>query len=446
MCQGKPLSVIELFYGLFHMDIPKTPRNSLRKPQDIEMYALYYAPRFIKEYWQAKRLRQLIKHATRNIPLYRDLLASKKIDVRRVRKPTDLRLLPIITKETFSGSSVDMFVDNSRTMNQVWSSTSGTSGKPFSFIPGLSGDLTYSDFISFRFLLSYGWYPWEISEIKIARIKMHRDNRENRFFVSVQEFFSDPDASIVRIAEFKPLVLEGFPSVLLELVRRVEANPSLPKIAPRFAVVMGEVLTVAARERISKALGCEVYNRYSTEEMGTLGMECGQHDGFHLINDVVLVEVTDDTGAPAAPGEQGKILLTDLSNFNMPLIRYDVGDSGFIIKDACACGQLAPRIKIAGRHSASLSFGARRIFHLECAAIFEAFSGIVLQYQVVKRSDSELLLRLVTSRELTEAETLDITKAFHAIAGEIRVVPERVKLIESSPTGKSQTIVDMSAV
>jgi hypothetical protein len=73
---------------------------------------------------------------------------------------------------------------------------------------------------------------------------------------------------------------------------------------------------------------------------------------FHVNSDAVFVEVLDfRSGEPVEPGSAGRVVVTDLLNTAMPIIRYDIGDAGVPGgRSGCPCGRVTPRLQLVGRH------------------------------------------------------------------------------------------------
>jgi phenylacetate-CoA ligase len=100
---------------------------------------------------------------------------------------------------------------------------------------------------------------------------------------------------------------------------------------------------------IEAVFGCPVFNRYGCREVGIIASECPAHDGLHVAAEGLVVEVLCD-GRPARPGELGAVVVTDLLNRAMPLIRYRVGDAAVPEDRPCACGRGLPRLRsVTGR-------------------------------------------------------------------------------------------------
>ena len=101
----------------------------------------------------------------------------------------------------------------------------------------------------------------------------------------------------------------------------------LRRVGIRVAFVTGEVLLPHQRQLIEATLNCSVANGYGGRDSGFIAHECPQ-GGMHLIADAVITEIVAADGRPAAVGEPGEIVVTDLYSHEAPFIRYATGDIG----------------------------------------------------------------------------------------------------------------------
>ena len=103
------------------------------------------------------------------------------------------------------------------------------------------------------------------------------------------------------------------------------------------------------RALLEEVFGCPVFNRYGCREVSVMASECPAHCGLHVMAEGLYLEIETPNG-PAAPGEMGAILVTDLLNGAMPLIRYRIGDLAAWAEGPCPCGRGLPRLRsVAGR-------------------------------------------------------------------------------------------------
>jgi phenylacetate-CoA ligase len=399
--------------------------------------------------WQERYVQRLLHHASQNVPVWSQLLRENSIDPFSIRSILDLARLPSTSKRFFLGKMPEQYIDNSRRSRKAhWYVTSGTSGIPFTFLMSEHAtDATYIDFGSLRFLWWRGEGFETMSTINMARIKIRAQNSAHRFFTSVEDFQTDPHAALAKIARFKPEILSTYPSLLLEIARLTQSDPSFPRLGARFALSFGETLTPSIRSFITDTLSLEVYDRYGLEEVGAVGVECRLHDGFHINTESVIVEVTDESFRPIMQGKEGRVVITDLFNYGMPFIRYDTGDSGRISYEPCECGLESPRLWVKGRYSAYLSFPTRTIHHLEFDGAMDSFMHAVYQYQIVKLSDERVSARIIAGPAFSDTIEQRIIQNLRALLGpSIHIQVEQVPILSSTPRGKSRIVVDESKI
>jgi len=122
-------------------------------------------------------------------------------------------------------------------------------------------------------------------------------------------------------------------------------------------MVSAETLTDGMRETMERVFRAPVVNRYGTRETGGIACECRHRRGLHVTVLTHHVEVVRPDGRAAAPGEVGDLVITLLTNYSMPLIRYRIGDRGAFVADGapCPCGRTMPRLATVAARSTRLS-------------------------------------------------------------------------------------------
>ncbi len=403
-------------------------------------------PLSVQVRWQSYYLRRLVTHHATHVSLYRTLLREKGVSPSDVRSCGDLDTLPVTRKQTFIGKLVESYTDSSHPTRGFWYVTSGTSGVPFRFLMSEHNIIEkFVDFASLRFLWWRGIGVRSLSTLNIARIKIRAPESEHRLFVPVEDYLTNPRRALECLHTFAPDVLAAYPSILLDMVGVLLSNPSLKKPLPRFVLSFGEMLAPSVRKRIETVLGCEVYDRYGLEEIGVIGVECAMHKGFHINTESVILEVVDEHHKPVAHGTEGTILATDLFNFGMPFIRYETGDRGILMLESCECGLSSPRVMIRGRYSAFLSFPHRRIHHLEFDGAMDGFMNNVLQYQVAKINNQNVVVRVVPGPGFSISISSQIvTQLKKLVGGSVRITVEVSDAPPLTQKGKSRIVVDLS--
>ena len=140
--------------------------------------------------------------------------------------------------------------------------------------------------------------------------------------------------------KFRPSLIRAFPSSLQKFAKYInEKRAVLP--SPKAIICVGEPLLQSQRELFSKIFGCDVFNCYVSRECGNIACECAAHDGLHIAEEMIYLEIENH-----GKNEFGEILLTDLWNMGMPLIRYKIQDAARFIKGDCSCGKKHRRIGV----------------------------------------------------------------------------------------------------
>jgi phenylacetate-CoA ligase len=107
---------------------------------------------------------------------------------------------------------------------------------------------------------------------------------------------------------------------------------SLGKINLLGIISGSEMLFDDTREALETVFDCKVFSRYSNQENGIIGQDETENNTFILNEAHYMLEILKmDSNEPATEGEVGRIVITDLYNYAMPMIRYDTGDIGSLV-------------------------------------------------------------------------------------------------------------------
>ena len=241
------------------------------------------------------------------------------------------------------------------------------------------------------------------------------------------------------------LLLSGYPSVLFGLAK--EARQGRLRIAPARISCAGEPLLPEIRAALEEAWNVPVINLYGASEFGG-HVSCGLGPGLHLSDDLAIFEPVDAAGRPVAPGVcSDKIYVTNLFNYTMPLIRYEVTDQLRFIDGACTCGSAHQLIADPqGRQDDCFRYGDLTIN----AHVFRSVLGRqrnVLEYQVRQTaSGADVAVRCIGSVNCAEiaAEITRDLKTLGVDSPEITVVPvEHLERHERS--GKLKRFIPLAA-
>jgi len=305
---------------------------------------------------QERKLRTLLNKAIREVEFYRELYRS--IDLSSSRNAHGLlQRLPIVTRKMLSDTPLQKrtaaSVDSSKTLKRT---TSGSTGTPVSILETKSS-AAYWHALYLRRLWAWGVRPGN----RILRMLPATpatsigffigENPLDRLFKNVIRLF-DMSAGIDRqflgkIIESNATVLIAQPSTILAIIKKMEENDV--SLSFKIVATTGEVLTPTMRKKIQDTFHCDVYDQYSTVELGNIAWECPTHIAYHINNDSVVLELRNprQIGRSAIEGEA---VGTCLYRYATPLIRYLTGDVVRIREDECSCGRGLPLLEeVEGR-------------------------------------------------------------------------------------------------
>jgi phenylacetate-coenzyme A ligase PaaK-like adenylate-forming protein len=162
-----------------------------------------------------------------------------------------------------------------------------------------------------------------------------------------------------RLARFQPTLIGAYPSALEQLVGAAEDGVLV--IHPELIFTGGETVTPALRRRVREVWNAEIFDFYGLTETLIIAGECGAHQGMHLYDDLVVLEVVDEDGRHVPPGERGAgVYVTSLINHTLPIIRYAVTDLMTVTDEPCPCGAPFRRIvAVEGRREEMIDLRRR---------------------------------------------------------------------------------------
>lgn len=251
---------------------------------------------------------------------------------------------------------------------------------------------------------------------------------------------SDIDHQLDWLVARSPDYVLTHPSNLKALVKRaIREGVVLPNL--KQLRTFGEVLPEETRELCRRAWGVEIADVYSSEETGYIGLQCEQ-GAYHVQSENLLVEIIGDHGGPAKPGEIGRVLITTLHNFAMPLIRYDIGDYAESGAE-CPCGRGLPVIRrILGRERNMLKLPDGTEHWPSFPEDLWVGIAPVQQLQVIQKTLDSVILRLKPSRPLTEEEKVRLVEIFkRTLAFPYRITVEEVPSIPRTKNSKFEDFI-----
>ena len=257
--------------------------------------------------------------------------------------------------------------------------------------------------------------------------------------------FDEVDHQIEVLRQLRPHTFSAY-AISLELIADRVLELGIEDVRPAVVFSAAMPLSDRGRQQAERAFGVRPLDLYVAAELGPLAFECPVERGsLHLNDDVQIIEILDDHGQRAGPGEVGQVVVTQLHTLAQPLIRYRLGDYAARLPGPCACGRGLARLSpVQGRtrHVIRTPDG-RALYGMMVSTVVKPFEE-VRRWQVRQTERDAVRLLVVPTpawrpevgREIARQLTLKFGAGIHF---EVEPVDD----IPLAPNGKLQTIVPL---
>jgi len=400
--------------------------------------------------WQEERLAQILWHASRNVPYYRQQWEMRRRNGDQATMES-LSNWPVLSKDVLRDHPKAFVTDGIKLNSQIVEHTSGTTGKPLTLWMSKDSVRQWFTLFEARWRSWYGLSrhdPWGI--LGGQMVTPFAQNMPpfwvwnagmNQLYLSSYHLAPQNIAAYLdAIQRHKLVYLLGYASSLYSVAQlALEQNLNIPVL--KVVISNAEPLYDHQREVVSKAFKCPVYDTYGLSENVCAASEC-LHGHLHLWPEVGVTEILDDNSdVQLLAGETGRLVCTGLLNLTMPLIRYDVGDRGFLSAGImCACGRNMPILSgIEGRKDdVLLTHDGRRIGRLD--TVFKSDLPI-REAQIIQESDKQILVLYVPAPGCSDGDLNSLVERLRERLGNMEVVLKSVEKIPRSSNGKFRAVV-----
>ena len=400
---------------------------------------------------QWTKLRTLIRHAAQNVPYYRNLFREHGIQPEDIRSRQDFARVPILTKATVQEACNDLLADNRDTKSGRPNASGGSTGKPVQFFQ----DAAYWDQAHAWQSFVESWWHIRPGDRTASLWGADRDIPEQswreRLYGEIGQLrvcnaFALNAAQMERFAKmlvgWQPQHVIGYASAL-EIFAKFLAERGEFRIRPVAVKTTADTLSEERRRTIEKAFGCPVYNFYGSREINNLAVECPARLGLHVNTLSRHIEIVDDENNPVPPGVPGRIVITDLTNYFMPFLRYEIEDIGSWTGTPCSCGRPFPLLaKIWGRSSDFIVTPEGKLIHsVFFTHLFYDMPDVAL-FQVNQKDVHDVEVQLALRPGTFEYPEFLLRKRLRQAFGpnisfKVQVVPK----IDRPPSGKHRFTV-----
>ena len=375
---------------------------------------------------QIRLLKNQINNCYSNIPYYRKIFIERGLRPNDFNYLEDIAQLPVITKRDIQQHYHEFLNTKLNHKRCFKSRSSGTTGEP------LTTNFDFLCWVRKKFLTKYrsrlccGMKPIQKLAVFVAEpsdLFATSNSKTTLKFLQIRYFsiFDDFYKNLVELTRFNPTNAYGFPSYFFRIGQAQRQNKiSLKNLRRIFT--SSEYLAKNIRQYLEDIFQAEVFDIYGCNEVKEIAWECQTHSGYHINEDELLCEILVD-GIPGSQGIIGDVVVTDLRNFAMPLLRYRTADKGRILNDKCSCGCGFARMNIvAGRVSEYILLpSGSKVWTYEMTTAIESVEG-VLQYQFVQTSKINLCINVVLNKFERNNVLEEIERRIRSLTQDLMVV------------------------
>jgi len=400
----------------------------------------------LDEQWQS--LQRLLRHAYETVPFYKQRFDAAGMDPHSFKTPEDVQRLPLLTRDDIRANYEPLRSRRFTESELFPAATGGTTSNPVPFLRSRES-LQEKNTLQLRFDAWADLYPgdkifyvWgavqDFAQDPSWRWRLYDRYLMRRVWAPTSLFNEQVlEGYLQMFRSFRPHAIYAYPTPLAlfcEYLR--DKGGDFPR--PKSVICTAEPLFRSQREIIESVLACKVFEQYGAREFGMIGAECEAHAGLHINPAAAFVEYVP---VPDSSEELYEVIVTDLLNYGMPLIRYRIDDCAVPRTGACSCGRGYPMMSdLAGRTT--------DVFYLPDGSkvpgvsltnrVAKLIPGVE-QMQVVQEKLEEIRVRYVPG-EGFKASDLDFLseKLRNFFPPPVQFVYERVDQIPREKSGKTR--------
>jgi len=406
------------------------------------------------EEYQWQKLQKTLRHAYDHVPFYRALWEKHGVHPDDIRERTDMTAIPIVNRNDICQKNCLAQSSEFRKGLQAMH-TSGSTGVPFRVM---------IDVLSYQYkfalwLREFAYVDWEVGKRMVSywhriykgypREETHMVMRDIIWGIMGKQVFppfptrlsTEPihDQALRwyrRLKDFNPYLLESF-HFFIQILTNFIIDNHLDPIPIKKIFCLGAPVG-RERKKMEQAFpGVEIHDRYGPHEFEGIGTECSKHKGMHISVDSYYVEFLREDDTFASPREIAQLIVTDLDNKAMPLIRYDISDMASYYGEQCPCGRGLPLMSnLCGRRNDYIiTADNKKLYFVFFQEFFDHYDA-VRYFQISQKGSGDVDVSIVK-----EGET-DENKLFSVIAQDLKreigknIIVKQVKSIEEAKNGK----------
>lgn len=408
--------------------------------------------------WQHLRdehLLRLLIFAKNQVPHYRETFEQVGFEPKSAELPQDLERVPILTKDHVRNHLRKLIAENASKSRIFENATGGSTGIPLTFYQDLAYQTTAEALDAYIREL-WGIKPYDRTALVWGADRdFHELSLKEQFYIwrhrsrSLNAFRMTDDSLLAfcqMLTRWRPPYLMGYSSALEALAYCARKN-GIGNLSFKSIRSTAETLWPHQRKIIEETFNSPVYNFYGSREINNLASECPEERRLHMISTWRYIEIVDEKGNQVPNGQPGNIVVTDMSNYAMPFIRYCNEDIAQMAREPCPCGRPSPVLEALLGRSTDLIYTPRGdIIHGEFFTHLFYGRNDIYRFQVYQSALERLVLRYVPIGEPPKEYIEKVVEKIRERMGEgIEIEVEVCDKIPIPPSGKYRfTISDVN--
>ena len=371
--------------------------HAIKKHLDFLNQSQWWTKEKLIEY-QNNKLINLIQHAYKNVPYYREVMIERGLKPANIQTVQDLNKLPVLTKEVFKSNYPEKLrAQNWNKYKVLHRNSSGSTGKPIQYLMTREG----YGFNKACNLRGWYWMGFRLGDkiIKVSQNERNtlekkiQDKLDNTLLFSSGYSRESLEEFIISFNKFKPAYLRSYPDPLQFIALFLEEK-DIRLEGLKAINTTGNILFPYVRNLIKDRFGVQIFDSYSCEG-GPNFFECHTHECYHSSMEYGISEILDENLNEVKPGELGRLYTTDLWNYTSPFIRYDSADIVRKSEKTCSCGRNLLNIsEIIGRDNDVIISPNGKFLIAQTLTTYFKYIPEVIQFQIYQESKTKLEFRI----------------------------------------------------
>ena len=395
------------------------------------------------------KTKEIVYYAYEHVPYYHDKWAKEHIKLSEVKGRDVLKKLPVLSKEEILRN--EKLLVSKEDLGLLYTrKTGGSTGMTLHFKKEAKA-LAINDAIMWR---CYRWYGIDIGDRQVrfwgvpvtSKLRWKEQLKDfvlNRIRISAFDISKQSCLKQYRrIKKFKPAYFYGYTTAIYGFCSYMkELGIDLNELNLKAVICTAEKMYPHHRKLFNEVFDCPVVDEYGCAEHGIIAFQC-RKGNMHVMADHLCVEFLDENDHPVKPGETGRVVITDLDSYAMPLIRYDIGDMGRPSEKQCSCGITLPLMEIVeGRKEDFIRTTDGKLVHAAYLC-YTLKDDTVHEFKMYQKAIDKLHVQIVKSPLFNnQSEKMLENKLRTALGGQVNISFEYLDRIPREKSGKLRYFV-----